>query len=146
MNLQAGVVFLLFLLSTSCATSKNENNPPQIDSPNSQVYKALAEKKFDGQANYVFNADSSAVLCVKQSKSNSAPFPVLRFFVYDVDSAEVVHEESLPRGTVEWIDKSRFRVTTVPGIVSGREDDSGSYGYVYDIKLRRKVGLPSVDQ
>ncbi len=126
---------LIFL--NSCAVS--DTRPGVLHKAES--YQDIAEAKYNENIEYIFNADTSYVLCIKQFKpTNQTPFLKLNFFVYLLKSMQIVFEESLGRGHVKWLNNHQLQVFLIPGIIKGDEKQSQKfYGYIYDLVHHKKI-------
>lgn len=138
--------FIAFILITvlinACCTSTHttKNNP---DTPG---YKSIAESKLGSSYKIIFSPDSSYIAAYTAGKGsgNDLSSP-LKFFIYDTNEEKTLFEENLPNGKVEWINKHQLKVSTEPGIVSGKEEkNSQMFGYIYDVKQKRKIN-PLID-
>ncbi len=123
----------------SCAPAKTDSNSVASVAK----YKKLAVDKYKDNITYRVNLTHRYVLCYKQSRPTSLnPFPSVQFFVYDLKQERVLFEESLPNGSIKWLNDDQIQVSTIPGIVTGDEEaDKKLLGYIYDVKLQRKLSL-----
>ena len=48
-------------------------------------------------------------------------------------------EDSLAKASIKWLNDYQIQVSTIPGIVTGEEADKKLMGYIYDVKLQRKL-------
>jgi len=131
--LQLTIVFAL----ASCAPAKTDSKSvASVDN-----YRKLAVDKYKDNITYRVNLTHSYVLCHKQSRPTSLnPFPPVQFFVYDLKQERVLFEDSLANGSLKWLNDFQIQVSTIPGIVTGDEEaDKNLLGYIYDVKLQRKL-------
>ncbi len=56
--------------------------------------------------------------------------------MFDENEKEVIFEDNLANGSVEWIGMYKFQVKSIPGIVSIESDKMP--GYVFDVKEKMK--------
>ncbi len=58
---------------------------------------------------------------------------------------KVIFEDNLTNGKIKWINNRQIQVSTMPEIVSGKEENNKKmYGYIYDVINKRK--LPQLDK
>lgn len=58
----------------------------------------------------------------------------------------ILHEDEIANGDVTWNNDYQIKVTMIPGII--KDDDKASaqpLGYMYDIRLKKKIDLSSSD-
>ncbi len=125
-----------FILA-SCALTKKDSD--SVDSV--ETYKKLAIDKYKDSVTYRVNSTDTHVLCYQQSKPIlQSSFPRLQFFVYDLKNEKVLFEDSLANARIKWLNDDQIQISTIPGIVTGDEEaDKKLTGYIYDIKLQRKL-------
>jgi hypothetical protein len=132
------ITILINACCTSTKTSQMNNNSPG--------YKNIAGSKLGKDYRVIFSPDSSYIAACNSGKmsGNNISSP-LKFFIYDLKNEKTLFEENLPNGKVEWINKHQLKVSTEPGIVSGKEDKNNKmFGYIYDVKQKRKIN-PLID-
>ena len=136
MILQKIVIFILAVFSfndccSSDTISSQKNNAP--------VYKSIAESEFGSNYKVIFNTDSTYLIVTSSSnKTTSGLDSPLKFFVFNLSENKIVFRENLPNGSVKWINDRQVKVSTEPGIVSGKEEKN-STGYTYDVILKKKI-------
>lgn len=120
-----------------CALAKKEAN----SGGSAENYKKLAVDKYKDNITYQINLTHLYVLCHKQSRPTSRnPYPPVQFFVYGLKNEKVLFEDSLANGSVKWLNDYQIQVSTIPGIITGDEEANKKLrGYIYDIKLQRKL-------
>ncbi|MGD9489665.1 MAG: hypothetical protein AB7W47_16715 [Calditrichaceae bacterium] len=125
----SGILFFQY-----CSGPKKSGSTSPADEP----YKQLAVQKYQNKITYSFNSDTTLVICARQEKPTSRrPFSNVQFFVYDLIKKSVVYEDKLPMGSVRWYDKDQLELNTIPGIVSGKEDN-GARVYIVNLKTGKK--------
>ncbi len=132
------IIFGILSCSSSKQTSPRNN---QIQTISTKTYQVIAEEKYEGRVDFLFNSSKTYVLCINEEKETSNPgFSPLKFFVYDLKAERVIFEDMPGRANIKWISPDNFEVDVVPGIVRGDEEaNSASPGYVYDCKLQKKI-------
>ena len=140
--------FLFVILN--CSSSKKAESPHQENRSRARTkekYVTLARQKYESALKYLFNSDKSYVICMKESKRYPTDIlPSLRYFVYDIKSDKIVFEDAPGDAKIKWLSSYQIEVVVIPGIVSGKEGEEGKLpGYVYDCRLRKKVGRVTQD-
>ncbi|MGE5797657.1 MAG: hypothetical protein ACM339_13675 [Ignavibacteria bacterium] len=135
--LQKFAAFILITILINACCGSKESAKIQI----SGDYKKIAESKLGDNYKIIFNSDSTYLTAYQLNKnSNENIRPALKFFVYDLSEEKILFEDNLPNGKVEWINDHQVKVSTTPGIVSGKEEKNKSlFGYTYDVKLKKKI-------
>ena len=125
-----------FTLAYCALAKKDSNSADSVDH-----YKKLAVDKYTDNITYRRNLTHIYVICYKQSRPTSQnPFPPLQFFVYDLKNEKILFEDSLAKASIKWLNDYQIQVSTIPGIVTGDEEANKKLmGYIYDIKLQRKL-------
>lgn len=122
------------LLFQYCSGSKNSVSERHTG----EKFKQLAIQKYQKNLTYSFNSDTTLVICARQEKPTSGrPFSKVRFFVYDLNKNNIIYEDHIPMGSVRWFDKNQIELNTIPGIVSGMEDE-GTRVYIVNLKTGKK--------
>ena len=143
-------VFPFIFSILNCSSAKQTETPPQhnqIETQSTDKYQTIAEEKYHGGVNFLFNGAKTHVLCVKEEKETANPgFASTRFFVYDLKAERVIFEDAPGRATVKWISQSNIEVAVVPGIVKADESAKATLpGYVYDCQRQRKTGRSTLN-
>jgi len=137
------ISFIPILLIAACCSSSETSQKLMNNIP---AYKEIAEGKYNNQYNTVFNTDSTYLfVCASQKNVDKVLPPPLRFFVYDNKNEKVIFEDNLTNGKIKWINNRQIQVSTMPEIVSGKEENNKKmFGYIYDVINKRK--LPQLDK
>lgn len=107
--------------------------------PNKDDFKNIAEKKFGTDFQFSFNSDSSFVLIINQKKPTAQnPFPLLKFFVYDLSNNKIILEDNRPNSMVVWKNSYQVEVIITPEMVS-TDAKNNSKGYIYDLRQKKKT-------
>ncbi|MBL7995664.1 hypothetical protein JNM05_09860 [bacterium] len=118
--------FLVF----SCASSKEAQ----------EKYKSLAIEKYKGNVDYVYNESKSFVLCINAPKPTALkPLHTVRFFVYDTKNETMVTEETVPDGSVQWINDHAIKVSYSLGVDSKDPAVPHSGSYIFDVMTKEKI-------
>jgi len=135
--LQKFAAFILITILINACCGSKESAKIQI----SGDYKKIAGSKLGDNYKIIFNSDSTYLTAYQLNKnSNENIPPALKFFVYDLSAEKILFEDNLPNGKVEWINDHQVKVSTTPGIVSGKEEKNKSlFGYTYDVNLKKKI-------
>ena len=134
-------IAIISLLTSCASTEKTPENYEKEAEIETNKLESLALQKY--KENFVFHKNSSNtfVLCIKQDKSPNSPVSKLtKYFLYDLDIDELIFEETIANGTVEWLNDHQIRVSLIPGIVRGDEKrEAESNSYIFDLKLKKKI-------
>lgn len=137
------VLLLVSLTIFGCCNSKHITSNEKITDQN---YKKLAEEKYRNNYNILINPDSSHIIVYSKIRKENLSEPPLKYFIYNLQKNVIVFEDNLPNGDVGWIDNSLVKVSIIPGIVKGdEEENSFLHGYIYDISLNKKISKPKSD-
>lgn len=142
---------LFFVLMLHCAflpQQTKQNHPNNADSlqinsmETHKSYEILAQLKYNNQVKYIFNRDTTHVLCIstQMPKANIPKTLVpLRFFVYDLNSHEVIFEDALENGRVDWESNNQIKVSIIPETVKSNQPTAT--GYTYHVLSRKKQSV-----
>lgn len=143
-------VALIFSLTFCCSkqgVKLEESKTPQKKmtskktTPKTTKYENAAFKKFNKNYTTIYNKTKDYILCLNSrynlEKMNTSS---LAFFIYDLNKEEIILDETISYGSVEWIDNYKIKVEVVPGIVKGNDEESNSQDYVYNVKEGKKEG------
>ncbi len=125
----------------SCSNAQRVGDDIEIAMETEPVYNAVAQEKIGPAFIAEFNADSSFVLLRKEPGDALLMSGV--FLIYDLEKQEVVHEDRLPQGKINWIRPYELEVIRVPGIIRGDERDNQPQGYRFHVKQLKKAPLQS---
>jgi hypothetical protein len=96
----------------------------------------LAEERYGSHVEYLYNESKSFVICFNRPKlPPGIPLQPLRFFVFDMENAAIVFQDSFESADINWLDNTRFAVRVIPGIISEGEDPDG---YEFDVLTRKR--------
>jgi hypothetical protein len=119
---------------TSCSSTKNEKLPP-----NTETIKTVTSHKLGSGVGYLFNNSKTYVICLKKSKPTpNFPQSQIHFLVYDISEEEIIYENKIEGGEIQWVDDERVEIKMTPGIVSGDEDPN-DFIQIYDVKLKKRI-------
>jgi hypothetical protein len=136
------IFFFIFLLSflTACSQSKDTPSNDQPKSPDTFKYELVAKEKF--KENYVmqYSPAKSYVLCLKKDSYSKEKNNISSYFIYDLNKDGIVYEETIGKGSVEWLNDNQLQVSVIPGIVKGDEKQvNNKLNYIYDLGIKRKL-------
>ena len=134
----------LFLFLVSCGSSSKDLKEPESGVAR---YRALAVQKYGQEAEFWFNDEKTAVLCLKKSKpSPKNPQQPISFFVFDLSADSTIFEGEIANGSVGWKDNLTVLVRTVPGMVKSDETSAArKSGYIFDIRSRKTKSLDAAN-
>ncbi len=129
---------LLFLFVNACSSSGKEAGELHSNQPS---YKKIAEEKFNEDYKVESNKDSTYFIIYYSPKSKiKALNPPLKFFVYSINSRQIIFQDNLSNGKVEWQNNDQFTVSTIPEIVKGGDEKNKQiFGYTFDVIKKRKL-------
>ena len=141
--LMVGVAFLLTACFSSAEQATSKTGEGQMtEQGDIPAYRQLAEKRLQGQIEYLWNDSRSHVLCVSRDKTVSreaamhSPTP---FLIFDARESNVIFEDRPIKATIKWASDKIVHVSLSPGMVRGDEENNpGEYGYYFDIRTRQK--------
>lgn len=132
-------IFLTGMLMTQifCSGTKTDSQPVS----EKEKYRRVAKTKFGDRVEYLFNQSKNFVICFKKEKPTpQIPQNRLSFFVYNLETDEIIFEDTLTDGEVSWKSNTQFRVRTTPGMLTvDPEYNQKLTGYVFDVTLKRKI-------
>ena len=138
------VLFAMLLsFSFACKTGHKSSKGEKSEiSP----FHLLAKKELGDKFTVEFNETGKFALC----KSEFLPDPsvshyTVKYFVYDIDREEIIFQEVIPRGEVEWYNGLKIKVSSVPGIIMP-DAEVISNTYIYDIVSGKKTTLGSTEK
>ena len=137
----SAVLLLSFLFS--CGSSRKDLKEPGFGTPR---YQVLATEKYGQRAEFIFNDNKAAVLCLKKSKPSAEnPQQRVNFFIFDLSIDSTIFEDNLADGSVGWKDNFTVLVSTVPGMVKSDESSNGKKsGYIFDLRSKKTKSLDAL--
>ncbi len=129
------LIFLLILsignISCTCECESNETKQAS----------EKAEYKNYPKGNFfeIPNSSNTHLLLLQKEDGKSEILNETRFFVFSKVDDEVILEDFIPMGKVEWISNTEIRVEKYPGNIT-KETQSAS-GYIFNITTKEKEEL-----
>lgn len=131
------ILLIIFYANPACKTSGTA-----VNYQSNEKYRITAQSKLGDHAEFLFNQDSSFVLCMKTlNAEKNAQLNSIKFFVYDLKEQTVVFEDALPNASVIWKSNDQVEVTKISGAVS--KDGQKAKGYIFDVKSKKKIDIQS---
>ena len=126
--LQRTLVFCIRITIYGCCAASSE----LMD------YKAaekLAKEKFG--ENFVVQKNNSGALflCYKTEETRNQLHTMLHYFIYDVKSGSIIHQEKLNDASVRWFDEQNIEIKLTPEIIIGDEDETG---FIFNVITKEK--------
>jgi ABC-type enterochelin transport system substrate-binding protein len=122
---------LLFLLNACSANEEIEKGISSLES--------LAENKYEENYQLLYNDNNKFAICLTKSVGETqVPNSPVKFFVYDVRHSEIILEDFIQLGDVEWKSDSLIEVVKYPGTIKKNEENTGQ-GYLYNVIQREKI-------
>ncbi|MDW3193052.1 MAG: hypothetical protein R8G66_11840 [Cytophagales bacterium] len=97
----------------------------------------ITQEKFGTSAVTAFNKKKSHALVSKVRQDKNAAFASVRFFVFDVSNGEIILEDFITQGKVDWIDNEQIRAS----IVAGAYQAGTSLGYIFNVETGVKTPI-----
>jgi hypothetical protein len=141
MMASADILFsFLLLLFVSCGSNREDIRERKSELPR---YHAMAAQMYGQAAEFLFNDEKRAVLCLKKPKPTAQnPQQQVSFFVFDLSADSLVFEDEIVDGSVSWKDNFTVLVIALPGNVKSDEASPGQRsGYIFDLRTRRTRSL-----
>ncbi len=135
------LVFFNFLLVTGCIFNHGglKSADTSFDEPKNRpaefTYQSIAHKKYSNTINYLFNNDSSFVVCIGHpvdSRLNST-----HFFIYSIKASKINFEENAGIYSVQWINGNVVKVERIPGMIRAGDQSANALIYYYDVITRK---------
>ena len=129
-------IFITILINACCASK-----PSSEVKHNPMNYKNFAESELGGKCKIIFNPDSTYFAAYASAKNSDLQTnSPLKFFIYDTREDKILFEDNLPNGDIKWLNDSQLKISTIPGIVSEKDEQNRiEPGYIYDVKMKRKI-------
>jgi len=126
--------FAQFIL-TSCVSSSctKTNNAQIIDTPS---VIELAKEKYGDIFTLQENETKEFYLVTSRRKSSLET--VIKFFVYENEKHEVILEDFINLGSVQWDGRYKINVQKFPGTIKLNDQNDGKNGYFFDVKTGQK--------
>jgi hypothetical protein len=134
---------VLFLFSPACKTGNKTSKSAMSEA---FPFHLVAKKELGDRFMVEFNETGNFVLC----RSEFLPDPsvshyTVKFFIYDVERGEIIYQDVVPRGEVEWHNNQEIRISSVPGIIMP-DAEVISNTYLYHIVTGKKKTLGSTEK
>ncbi|NUM80758.1 hypothetical protein HUU42_08125 [bacterium] len=131
------ILLIIFYANPACKTSGTA-----VNYQSNEKYRITAQSKLGDHAEFLFNQDSSFVLCMKTlNAEKNAQVNSVSFFIFDLKEQIVVFEDALANVSVEWKSNEQVQVTKIPGTV--KKDNQELKGYIFDVKSKKKIDIQS---
>jgi hypothetical protein len=82
----------------------------------------LAKKIFGNGYEIDNNKSGTLILCYKVDKKKSQPHTSVEYFVYNMNTKEIIFEEKLYDTDIKWLDDNNIEIRTTPEVISGDDD------------------------
>ncbi len=120
--------------STTTTTTITEPIINQTDKVE-QLGKELFKQDFSLDYN-----QEKTVVCISKAiqKRPNDIFTTLSFVLYDIESAEILFKEIIPKATGEWLNNAEFQVTIIPGVMRSNRQNATKEGVIYNVRTKTK--------
>lgn len=134
---------VFFLFSLACKTG---NKTSKSDMVETSPFHLMAKKELGDKFIVEFNETGDFVLC----KSEFLPDPsvshyTVKFIIYDVEKGEIIYQDVVARGEVEWHNSQEVKISAIPGIIMP-DAEVISNTYLYHIITGKKKTLGSTEK
>jgi hypothetical protein len=141
MNIKNYFYFVLcLLLAIGCANCDQSKLENRMESPNKSI-KEIALEKFGKEHKIIKNNSKTYAICLQTIRKAKPPImnnP--RFFVYDFEKSEIIFEDKIVNGNVNWESDSLVSVSRIPGMLKkDSENKTGHKVYSFDVKTKKKI-------
>ena len=106
------LVFVLLFGMYGCGSISPTNKSPEV------YFKIIIDDKLDGRLNYIYNTDSTSVICTGHKTKLSTSFS---FLIYSISDNEFLSDEITNVETVKWIDDFNVGYRYMAGTVLHNE-------------------------
>jgi hypothetical protein len=81
------------------------------------------------------NNSGSLFICYKIEETRNRLHILMHYFIYDVKSGRIIHEEKINDAAVKWFDEHNIEIKLTPEIISGDEDETG---FIFNVITKEK--------
>lgn len=121
-----GTFVICSVLLFGCKASKDTSS----DKEQTPTFEELVTMKYPDQSTVLMNESNTYALVQSISrKSEVKGQSSIHFFVYDKTNEEIILEDFINQGSVEWISDNLLKINEIPGVY--KKDDP--QGYVFDV-------------
>lgn len=133
------IIFVGCKSNSQSPSMQTKNEPPE---QKMQSLEQVAREKFGDEYQIDWNPSKKAVLVIQKAQDRKRnPFPTLRFLLYDFDQKLVLFEDTVAKGTVDWVNEEEVKVNTIQGMMRSRNLDENQSGYIYNWIKKEKRRL-----
>ena len=97
---------------------------PSADISRYKSAEILAKQKFGNAYFLVENESKTFVLCYKMDEKKIQPHSSIHYFVYDLNTNQIVFEENLIDIEIKWFDDKNIEIRIIPEIISDDESQT----------------------
>lgn len=110
----------------------------QSGTTQTQTLEELVKSKYKDQGSILYNKSKTYALVQSVSKKSDAPGQSsIHFFIYDVSASEIILEDFVNQGSVQWTNDTLVKITKVPGVYK----EGASKGYVFDVMNKTRDAI-----
>jgi hypothetical protein len=138
----AFILIFSILVSFSCASSESSDTQEagEISDNSKENLYLIARSRFENNFKLIYNHSKDFIICKKFNDEEISKNLLLDYFLYDLNSDEVIFEDKVPRGNIYWIDEHLVKVEEIPGIVKKGVNEPVP-AYTFDVLKRKKIKL-----
>jgi hypothetical protein len=130
-----GIIFSLSCSSSESSEIKSAGELP--DSSRENLY-AIARSRYESNFKLIYNQYKDFIICKKFNEEEIGKNLLLDYFLYDLNSGEVIFEDKIPNGNIYWLKQYAVRVEEIPGVMKTGVVQPIP-GYTFDVKKRKKI-------
>lgn len=127
---------LLIITACTCNCNKKNNSFEEKHTITKQGlnYKKIVNQRYNADFEFLPNKEKDFILCVNQKKAdNLNPFPTLQFCIFSIADQDIIYEQILKNGKVEWIDDYKIKITNIPTQI--KKDKNPENTRIINVKL-----------
>ena len=125
---------MIMTVFTCCHSSKQQQNDETVP-----AWQELALTRLGSPYDSHLNESGDYVLVFKKFLTRSQdPYPTVRFFIFDIDHAELIYENTEPGGEVKWESDDVVVVRSKIIIPNPDHPTNDEHIYRYHVKNRKK--------
>ena len=95
---------------------------PSLELSDYKQAESLAKEKYGTGFEIVKNEQGTLILCYKIDKKKRQPHTSVEYFVYDMNTKEIVFEEKLYDADIKWLDAHNIEIRITPEVISSDDD------------------------
>ena len=124
-------LLLILIFALSCQHQNGVNKTAKTG------YSKIISERLGEGVQYQKNESGTNVLCKVEHKSINGL--ETRFILYDLEQEQILLEDAVYNGSVQWISDSEIQVKNTPGMVTtDPEQNKKMQGYIFNLNTNQK--------